>query len=205
MKSLLTVLLLCAFVLMTQAQVRAQAQAQVQKNSISVESVQAYFTQEKQLPILARPIISKGRFVFKAPGSLRWEYFSPIRTVLLMDDGHISKFIKRDGKFIEEHGMGVDSMRIILSEITGWLDGDITDTPTFRVQSRDDGFIILTPRDATLAKIISRIELKLLDQSGLMESVTIYEGPGSLTRMMFSATVLNEKGRKIPQESFKKP
>ena len=185
--------------------VQAQALTQKQNSSVRVESVQAYFTQEKQLPILARSIISKGQFVFKAPGSLRWEYFSPIHTVLLMHDGHISKFIERDGTFIEEHGMGVDSMQIVLSEITGWLDGEITDTPTFQVKSRNDDVIILTPRDAALAKIISRIELKLLDQSGLMESVTLYEGPGSLTRMILSATVLNEKDRKIPQETFEKP
>ena len=195
MKRLLTVLLLFACVSMAQAQ----------KNSIHVESVQAFFTQEKQLPILVRPIISKGQFIFKAPGSLRWEYYSPIHTVLLMDDGHISRFVEHDGKFVEEHGMGVDSMQIVLSEITGWLDGDITDTPTFQVQNRADNLIILTPKDAALAKIISRIELKLLDQSGLMESVTLYEGPGSLTRMIFSAAVLNEKEGEIPPKTFKKP
>jgi len=203
MKKAITVLLLCVFVLVAQGQARAQVQ--VPKKSIRVDSVQAYFTQEKQLPILARPIMSKGRFVFKAPGALRWEYFSPVHTVLLMDADKISKFIERDGKFVEEHGMEVDSMRIVLSEITGWLDGEITDTQTFQVQSRAEGCIILTPRDAALAKIISRIELNLLDKSGLMESVTIYEGPGSLTRMVFSDAVLNEKNGKIPQNSFKKP
>jgi outer membrane lipoprotein-sorting protein len=160
---------------------------------VRVESVQADFIQEKQLPILARPILSKGQFVFQAPGSLRWEYFTPIRTVLLMHDGHTRKFIRHDGEFVEEQGMGVDSMQIVLQEITGWLDGEITDTATFQVQSKEDDRIILTPREAALAKIISSIELKLLGKSGLMESVTLYEGPGSLTRMVFSNGVLNTK------------
>ncbi len=161
--------------------------------SVRVESVQADFTQEKQLPILARPIFSRGRFVFQAPDSLRWEYFSPIRTVLLMHDGHIRKFVRHGEKIVEEQGMGVDSMQIVLQEITGWLDGEITDTPTFKVREKKDDLIILTPRQAALAKIISSIELKLIGKTGLMESVTLNEGKNSLTRMVFSNGKLNEK------------
>ncbi|MCF8056003.1 MAG: outer membrane lipoprotein carrier protein LolA [Desulfocapsa sp.] len=170
--------------------------------AVRVDSVQADFVQEKQLPILAYPIISKGKFVFRAPASLRWEYFSPIRTVLLMDDGHTRKFVEHDGKFREEHGMGVDSMQIVLQEITGWLDGEITDTPTFRARVAGEDRIILTPKEPALEKIISRIELKLLGSSGLMESVTLYEGEDSFTRMVFSAAVLNEK---VAAARFTKP
>lgn len=179
-----------------------QEDAFSEESPVRVESVQADFIQEKELAILARPILSKGSFVFQAPGSLRWEYFSPIHTVLLMHDGHTRKFVERDGDFVEERGMGVDSMQIVLQEITGWLDGEITDTDTFRAELKEDGLIILTPKEAALEKIISRIELKLLDQSGLMESVTLHEGVDSLTRMLFSGGVLNEK---IPAARFSTP
>jgi hypothetical protein len=170
--------------------------------SVRVDSVRANFTQEKQLPILAWPILSKGQFLFQATDSLPWEYFTPIRTVLLMHEGHTRKFLQRDGKFLEEHGMGVDSMQIVLQEITGWLDGEITDTATFQVKSKDGNLIVLIPKNESLAKIISRIELKLLGNSGLMESVTLFEGPESLTRMVFSDGVLNKK---IPATQFTTP
>ena len=176
--------------------------AEVPQSIVRVESVQADFTQEKQLPILVRPIFSRGRFVFQEPDSLRWEYFSPVRTVLLMHDGHIRKFVQHGEKFEEEQGMGVDSMQIVLQEITGWLDGEITDTPTFRVQEKNDDLVILTPKHEALAKIISSIELKLLGHSGLMESVTLNEGEKSLTRMVFSNGKLNEK---IPAIIFTNP
>jgi outer membrane lipoprotein-sorting protein len=161
--------------------------------AVHVESVQADFVQEKQLPILAHPILSKGAIVYRAPASLRWEYFSPIHTVLLMDGGHPLRFVEHGGKFREERGMGVDAMQIVLQEITGWLDGKITETATFRARVEGEGRIILTPKDPGLEKIISRIELKLLGNSGLMESVTLYEGEDSFTRMVFSDAVLNEK------------
>ncbi len=167
-----------------------------------LESVQAEFIQEKQLPILIRPLVSKGIFVFQAPASLRWEYQTPIHSVLLMHDGRIRKFIKQNDQFVEEKGMGVDAMAIVIQEITGWLDGRITDTATFQVQAEQEGLIIMTPKEAALAKIISRIELRLADQSGLMESVTLYEGPESLTRLIFSEAVLNAR---IPAVTFTQP
>lgn len=167
-----------------------------------LESVQAEFIQEKQLPILIRPLVSKGIFVFQAPASLRWEYQTPIHSILLMHDGRTRKFIKQNDQFVEEKGMGVDAMAIVIQEITGWLDGRITDTATFQVQAEQEGLIILTPKEAALAKIISRIELRLADQSGLMESVTLYEGPESLTRLIFSQAVLNDK---IPAVTFTQP
>lgn len=167
-----------------------------------VESVQADFVQEKNMAILARPLLSTGKFLYQAPDSLRWEYFTPLHSVLLMDNGQIRKFVKKDGQFVEERGMGLSAMQVVMQEITGWLDGDITDTATFLAKQIDANRIVLTPREEVLAKIISRIELKLLDQSGLMESVILYEGEDSFTKMNFSGALLNKQ---IPEASFREP
>jgi outer membrane lipoprotein-sorting protein len=172
------------------------------ESSVRVDSVQADFVQEKSLPILARPLISTGKFLFQAPESLRWEYSSPLSSVLLMNNGQVRKFVKHEGEFVEEHGMGLDSMQIVLQEITGWLDGEITDTPTFLAKRTGKDTIVLTPRKDVLAKIINRIELKLQGESGLMQSVTLYEGENSFTRMIFSNSRLNVV---IPEGNFKKP
>ncbi len=199
MRHFIIVFLLCAalgFFKQTQAMEKSDGSA------LRVESVQAEFIQEKHLPILARPILSKGTFVFQAPGSLRWEYLTPIHSVLLMHGDRIRKFIRHNDQFVEERGMGVDSMQIVLREITGWLDGHITDTPTFQATVQEDGIIILIPKEPALGKIISRIELRLTDQSGLMESVTLYEGADSLTKLIFSHAALNEK---ISAATFTQP
>lgn len=172
------------------------------ESAVHVDSVQADFVQEKSLPILARPLVSTGKFLFQAPGSLRWEYFSPLSSVLLMNNGQVRKFVKHEGEFVEEHGMGLNAMQIVLQEITGWLDGEITDTPTFLAKRTEKDTIVLTPRKEVLAKIISGIELKLQGESGLMESVTLYEGENSFTRMVFSNSRLNAN---LSDENFKKP
>jgi len=167
-----------------------------------IGSVQANFVQEKNMAILARPLISTGKFLFQAPDSLRWEYVTPLHSVLLMNNGQIRKFVEKDGKLLEERGMGLNAMQVVMQEITGWLTGNITDTETFLAKQIDTKQIVLTPRDAALSKIISRIELKLLDQSGLMESVTIFEGENSFTQMLFSEAKLNEQ---ISEMIFSQP
>ncbi len=177
---------------------------QEQKQKMLISSVRADFTQEKHLPFLAKPLISTGEFVFQAPQSLRWEYSTPLQTVLLMRDGQVQKFISHEGSFREEQGMGVDAMQVVLQEISGWLDGDIGDSETFIVTTSQDDRIVLSPKDKSFARFINRIELQLADQNGLMESVTLYEGEGegSYTRMTFVNSVLNGV---ISAETFLSP
>lgn len=166
---------------------------------IQLRSVQADFTQEKNLKILARPLVSTGSFTFQAPQSLRWEYRTPIHSILLMHEGKIKKFVERDGKLTEDQSMGLDSMQVVLSEIGGWLDGRFTDNAMFTVSFPDKKTVLLTPKEKGLAALISSIELKLADQAGLLDAVTIFEGPDSSTRLTFSNRALNQE---IPAALF---
>ncbi|MBU4262436.1 MAG: outer membrane lipoprotein carrier protein LolA [Proteobacteria bacterium] len=179
--------------------IRALAGEPTQQIPVRLHSVQADFVQEKHLKILARPIISTGTFIFQAPQSLRWEYQSPIASVLLMHDGKLKKYMEHDGKFQEERGMGLDSMQVVLAEISNWLDGRFTDNEMFTVSFPDKQTILLTPKEQGFAALISRIRLKLADQQGLLDEVTIFEGPDSYTRLTFTNSILN---REIPVSRF---
>jgi outer membrane lipoprotein-sorting protein len=168
-------------------------------NLARLVSVQADFTQEKHLKILARPLISRGVFAFQAPQSLRWEYLTPLHSIMIMHDGRIDKVIERDGRFERENGDGIGSMQIILQEIGNWLGGRFADNPMFAVSRPDAQTVILTPKEQGLTAVISRIELRLGQQAGVMESVTIFEGSDAWTRLTFANPVLN---RVIPESRF---
>ena len=171
----------------------------IRVNSGKISSVQANFCQEKHLKMLSRPLISQGIFVFQAPASLRWQYLSPVQSLLLMDNGTTRTFSQQDGKLVEQGSMGMDAMQVVSQEISLWLAGRFTDNPTFAAELHPGRMIVLTPKEEGLARFISRIELVLADQPGLMESVTIYEGEDSFTRLLFSNARLNEK---IPATVF---
>ncbi|MHB8988495.1 MAG: LolA family protein [Desulfobulbia bacterium] len=170
-----------------------------QAQPMQLRSVQADFIQEKHLKILARPIISTGSFTFQAPQSLRWEYRTPIRSILLMHGGKVRKFVEREGVLAEDKGMRLDAMQVVLAEISNWLDGRFTDNAMFTVSFPKKQTILLTPKEQGIAALISSIELKLGDQAGLLDKVIIFEGPGASTSLTFSNRIINKE---IPAAVF---
>ncbi|MFT5699189.1 MAG: outer membrane lipoprotein-sorting protein [Desulforhopalus sp.] len=172
------------------------------QGSIGLQSIQADFIQEKHLKILIRPLISNGTFTFQAPQSLRWEYRTPVPSVLLMHGGKIKKFVERDGQLVEDRGLRLDSMQVVLGQISNWLDGRFSDNDMFSVSFIDERSVLLTPKNQGLAGLISKIELKLADQKGLLDGVTIFEGPDSYTTMVFENRILNKE---IPVSVFTGP
>jgi outer membrane lipoprotein-sorting protein len=201
MKPFLLLVALSFFVAIPAAQAGAQNQGAPgsQAQPVQLRSVQADFIQEKHLKILARPIISTGSFTFQAPQSLRWEYRTPIRSILLMHGGKVRKFVERDGVLAEDKGMRLDAMQVVLAEISNWLDGRFTDNAMFTVSFPKKQTILLTPKEQGFAALISSIELRLGDQAGLLDKVIIFEGPGAFTSLTFSNRIINKE---IPAAVF---
>ncbi|MCD6296538.1 MAG: outer membrane lipoprotein carrier protein LolA [Deltaproteobacteria bacterium] len=157
-----------------------------------VTSISAEFTQEKHLRILTKPLVSRGIFYYQAPRSLRWEYKSPVRSILLMHQGKIRRYIEGSSGLTEDSGAGLQAMQSVLQEITRWLKGDFGSNPMFSASLKGEGKIVLTPREKAFASIIKRIELILSDRPGVIESVTIYEGKNSFTRIEFQNVRVND-------------
>ena len=148
----------------------------IKKTASTVTSVRAEFVQEKHMEILARPLVSKGIFYFKAPNSLRWEYRSPVQSILLMHDGRTKRYLKRNGAIIEDEGAHLQSMQVVLQDISQWLSGRFEENPAFSASLEPGRKIVLRPKEKSLATMIQRIELILSDRPGIISAVMIYEG-----------------------------
>ncbi|BHH82298.1 outer membrane lipoprotein carrier protein LolA [Desulforhopalus sp. 52FAK] len=162
-----------------------------EEKAIVLKSIQADFIQEKHLKILVRPLVSTGTFTFQTPQSLRWEYLAPVPSVLIMHGDKIKKFVERDGQMVEDKGLRLDSMLVVLGQISNWLDGRFSDNDMFTVSFSDDTTVQLSPKDQGLAGFISKIELKLAAEKGFLDGVTIFEGPDSYTTMTFENRAMN--------------
>ena len=165
---------------------------QLRKDAGQIKTISADFIQEKHLQILSRPLISKGVFYYEAPGSLRWEYQSPIRSILLMHEGRVTRYIWGENGFRKDSGLSLQAMQIVLQEITKWLGGHFDDNPDFTASLEPDRRIVLTPKKKAFSAIIRNIELILSDRPGVIKSVTIYEGEKSFTRIIFKNVRVNE-------------
>lgn len=158
----------------------------------SITSIQADFVQEKQMAILARPLTASGRFIYRAPASLRWEYTRPVRSLLLMQDGEVRRFFQTATGELAEDTAAAQYMDVAMGEISRWMTGRFDETGMFDAAFLSgENRIILTPREAAFRDFIARIELIMDDQPGVMDEVVIYENEDSFTRFRFIDTVLN--------------
>ncbi len=157
-----------------------------------LHSIQARFVQEKNMEILARPLVSTGSFIFKAPRSLRWQYHQPVPSLLLMHEGKVRKFVGRNGRLVEEKGAQLDGMQMVLAQLSDWLDGRFSDTEMFKVVSGDAHRLILEPQQQGMARLIASIEITFGENRALIDSITLREGPEATTTITFSDRILNE-------------
>ena len=196
-------LLLCALPAMGWA----ESWEELRASAGTITSVETDFIQTKHLAILNKPMISKGRLWFQTPDSMRWEYVSPIQSVLLMHQGRIKRFTvdAQTRQFREAPAEGLDAMQVVLEEITQWLKGRFDENTMFAADLQSGGKIVLTPKQTAFSDIIQRIEL-LLDtqpgrQPGMIRQVLIYESESAYTELSFNRTILN---RPIDESIFQK-
>ncbi len=168
----------------------------IRRESAKVTSVSAGFTQSKHMQILTKPLLSKGRFYFQAPDFVRWEYASPVKSILLMSKSGIKRYTMGSRGLVEDTGASLQSMQIVLQEISQWSRGRFTENEHFAatLKGGNEPKITLTPREKGLSTMISRIVITLSsDRSGVIKSVKIFENEGNYTLFEFNDVQMNVK------------
>jgi outer membrane lipoprotein-sorting protein len=166
----------------------------IREASLRITSIEARFVQKKTLPILVKPFVSHGRFVFQAPASIRWEYDDPVRSVLLMNKGAVKRYLKDGGVWREDAGVSLSAMQTVLAEIMNWQQGRFDANPHFQasLQSGPDPRVTLIPKEPAMKKMIRQIELSLSrEQAGVMKSVRVVEDERSYTVIEFQQVRIN--------------
>ena len=189
-------ILALALILMTPILARAgwtQNWESIRQAMSRIHSISAVFTQKKNLKILARPLVSTGRFYYRAPGDLRWEYQSPIKNVLLVHGDKVAMYIWNKDEFTEDRGPQLEATRIVMEQIASWLNGNFHDNRAFipKLEPGNPTKIVLIPAKDYLAKFIQRITLTLSGTSGAISLIEILEPQGSSTTIDFSHIALN--------------
>jgi len=167
-----------------------------------ITSVEARFVQKKTLPMLSKPFVSEGRFFYQAPAQLRWEYDRPVRSILIMNNGAVKRYLREPGGWREDAGASLTAMRVVLEEIANWQQGRFDLNPHYQASLSTDPEprVTLIPREASWGKMIRRIELTLSrEQAGVMKGVRLVEDERSFTDLSFSQIRTN---RSLPASLF---
>jgi len=192
-KRLLIFLSLVLFVLLP-CSAFADSFEQLRKDAANIITVQARFVQKKQMKILSKPLISEGRFFYAAPDSFRWEYFKPLRTIVISSKGEAKRYIMSGGKMAEDKSGGVQAMRIVLSEVVNWMSGKFDRNPSFKASLKEgpNTLITLVPEGQNMAGMIEKIEISVAKKSMAIKSVKIIESENAATIIDFSEVEINK-------------
>ena len=169
----------------------------------NIQSVKAEFLQERRLQILKDPLISEGRLFYLASGSLRWEYVSPLRSVMLQKGDSVRLYHFSEGAWRQDMTQGVEARRMVLAEMSQWFQGRFEESRVFShsYSPGPAGRILLTPGEG-INKFILGIEIVLSDKPGVIDRVEITEPGGSSTRITFRNVEINAG---LPSKLFDEP
>ncbi len=181
----------------------AQDLASLKEQFSNIRSVKAEFLQTRSLRILTKPLSSEGKLFFRTPDSLRWEYISPLQSVMLQKGSNIQIYNFIDGVLKPEVTQANESRRMVLAEISHWFQGRFDESKAFK-NSYSPGppeRVILVSKQG-IDKFIKRIEIVLSARQGVIDRVEIEEPGGSRTLIQFRNVEINSS---FSSKVFEKP
>lgn len=165
----------------------------LRRQAENLVSVSSDFVQETNIPMFAQPMRSKGRFAFRRPDALVWEYTDPMREGFVLrgdtgfrwDDGRASRVPFSADK---------DPVAAIIArQLVAWITFDTNRIGgEYRIEtiSRQPLCLKMTPLREDVRGVIDHISITFTPE-GPASLVELRERQGGRTTITFSNTVVN--------------
>lgn len=159
--------------------------ASIRAAADGVSSLQADFVQTKHLKLLKRPIVSRGKLYYRRPSQVRWEYTSPIRSIVIMDARGVRRYIWQGNRYVRDASAKLRPIQLVLGEMNLWLSGAFSQSKVFlaKLHPGPPATVRLTPRDRVIKQFVSGVELSLAASPGVVDRIRITESPDASTRI----------------------
>jgi outer membrane lipoprotein carrier protein len=169
-----------------------------------VSTIQAEFSQTKQLKLLVNPIRAEGKLAYRRPGEIRWEYAGPIKSVLISNKQGVRRFTWRGGRYQSDGDAKLKPIQMVLGQMELWLRGDFSQSQLFApaLEPGPPARVKLVPRDKSLGKFITAVYVFLSETPGIVDTIEIWEGQDAVTRLKLKNVKVNQP---IPPRTFQPP
>lgn len=157
-----------------------------------LKTLSADFIQEKTSTLFIDKVVQKGKFYFKAPKQLRWEYTSPKAFTLIFNDKKTSIITEKgvtnnSNKLLNELG------NMIISTING---SNLCDENNFKIsfyKNEKSGHFtaVLLPINKRIKENYTKISVVMNGKSHLAEKVILVEKNGDITTISFTNTKID--------------
>jgi outer membrane lipoprotein carrier protein len=195
---MMSVLMMSAFALQTQSYTKIanieEIKSKIVKKASETENIHSDFDQEKHMMMFNEVIKSKGVFYFSKPNKLRWEYYSPIRYIIVLDGKQVQIQDQSKVKTFDLNSNPIfkEVNKLMISS----FNGDILNSKDFKVeyyQSSYDYMAKLRPLNSAMANMIETIEIYFNKTDFGVTGLKIVEVGNDYTLIKFQNRIINGK------------
>lgn len=167
--------------------------AELERRTTSIMTVRGEFSQETVIPMFAGPVVSTGRYAFKRPGAVRWEYESPMREGIVLDGEAGFRWEDDPAKRTPFTVRSDPLAAVIARQLVTWITFDaatIGAEYAMEPLSAQPLALRMTPRRDDIAAIIAHITITFR-ADGTASRVEIAEKAGGATAIVFGEPAVN--------------
>lgn len=157
----------------------------VRSRSDKIKTLSCKLIQERHLALFSKPVIFEGRLAVVRPRKLRWQFTTPVPSLLLLDD---EKGLRcNDDTPPVRFDLQTDPiMRMVAEQLWTWLDNDYTKLDQqYRLTLSNDSSLLIEPKETTVAEVIAAIRISFHPENLQPERVEITEPGGDRTIITF--------------------
>jgi len=164
----------------------------IEESQRATRSLSAQVVQTKHLSLLAEPLVSRGRFAFKAPDQVLWQLDDPKVTVRIDRQGvHL-----QDVPNAETEVAALAQFGEMMRDMSGMFTGSLARVQrTFDVVASGDAQAIhvrMTPRSEQWQRMLRSLELAFAMPDLIMHTIHIDEALGDSLDIVFSDVHRND-------------
>jgi len=170
----------------------AAFKSELRNASQNTKTIACDFTQERHISMMTQPVVSQGKFWFKKPASVRWEYVAPYNSIIIFsrnkafvqDDDGSSEYDAGSGQVFKNLG------DIMFHFILGDLDAAEENYDVTYKENNDIFFVKLEPKIKT-AMGPGAVDLFFDKNDYSLSKIIMYEEGADFTAISFFNKTLN--------------
>jgi outer membrane lipoprotein-sorting protein len=164
----------------------------IEEVSKNTSTISADFTQLKEMQYLDAALESSGKFRFKSPNKVLWEYTEPFLYKVIINDGKLN-LISED----KENQFDMNSNEIfqqINELLVIAVTGEIKSTKNYTIEfyeNADFYLAALSPKSAEISQMINQMELYFDKKSLQVVKIRMIEASGDFSLISFKNQLIN--------------
>jgi outer membrane lipoprotein-sorting protein len=165
----------------------------LEKMSATVTTIASDFIQEKNLVVFSEKIISKGHFFYRNDNRIRWEYTSPYKYLIIINNDRLYTSAEGNSKVydLQTNRMFQEMNKFMTSFISGDILRNEKDyTPQF-FENTSHYYVRLTPVSARVQQMLTAIDIWFDKNDLSVAGIKMTEPGDDYTRIDFTNRKLN--------------